>query len=84
MSDPVLEKLLEFEQTAWQAVVDKNGEALSDFFNSDYIEVTADGNRYRKNVIVENSPKVDDIESYKIRSARLSASVRMPRFSVIT
>ena len=64
----LLDQILELERTVWQYVIDKDREAFSRVFANDYIEVTADGQRVLKDSIVENSPVVDEIESYAITS----------------
>lgn len=63
----VVPSAIELEDSVWQAVVAKDGDALASLFSDDYIEVTADGKRVMKDSIVDLSPKVDEIISYEIR-----------------
>jgi len=58
--------VVQLEDSVWRAVVAKDGEALASLFSDDYVEITADGKREMKDSIVELSPKVDEITTYKI------------------
>lgn len=64
-----LAEILQMEHGVWEAVIAKDEVALAEAFSDDYIEVTIDGKRFSKESIVENSPVVDDVESYDIREA---------------
>lgn len=67
MTDPA--EILRMEHGVWQAVISKDELALAEAFSDDYVEVTIDGKRFSKESIVENSPQVDDVESYQIEEA---------------
>lgn len=67
----LLELVLSLEQQVWKAVVKKDGTALGELLADDYIEITADGRRTEKAVIVDQSPQVDEIEGYVIDCERV-------------
>lgn len=75
MTDPGLyEFILNCERSVWQAVVAKDGDALSDLFSEEYIEITLAGLRVLKSEVVAESPEIDEIDSYLIDSARVVAA----------
>ncbi len=63
--------VLMLEQKVWDAVVAKNGKALSELFDDGYIEITVDGKRIEKSEIVEMSPQIDEINGYVMDSERV-------------
>lgn len=67
MNDYTLQQHAErLEHSVWQAVIDKNGEALKSLFADDYLEVTLNGKRVRKGKIVKESPETDEITAYDL------------------
>lgn len=67
----LLDQIIECEHRVWRSVVSKDGTALAEVFADDYVEVTADGKRVSKDSVVEESPIVDEIESYVIANPRI-------------
>ena len=62
---------LDLERSVWQAVVEKNGSALTELFADEYVEVTLDGQRVAKGTIVSESPVIDEIVGYTIDSEQV-------------
>ena len=72
MTPPEMESFVRgLEEKVWQAVVNKDGAALSRLFSEDYVEITLEGKRVEKTEIVELSPQVDEITGYLIDSERV-------------
>lgn len=66
----LLELILGLENKVWKAAMERDGQTLSELFADDYIEITVDGKRFEKQAIVTESPVVDRIDSYTIRSEK--------------
>ncbi|MEO2014133.1 MAG: nuclear transport factor 2 family protein [Fuerstiella sp.] len=63
--------VLNLQHSVWQAVVGKDGAALSELFADGYIEVTLDGKRVARGTVVSESPVIDEIAGYSIDAERV-------------
>ncbi|MCA8993834.1 MAG: GNAT family N-acetyltransferase [Planctomycetaceae bacterium] len=68
-----LEEVLALERQIWQAIVERNGDALAELFDDEYIEIMLEGKRVLKPDAVGESPQIDEIESYVILAPQIRA-----------
>lgn len=66
------ESIVKLERRVWQCVMKNDSGALAELFTDDYVEITLDGKRVFKTEVVNESPQVDNIQSYSIAQERVT------------